>query len=58
MAEVKATRGFQHGYYGTKEKGDKFDYPVTEDPHGLLADGFVERAAGGGTSTAKSGQDS
>ncbi len=45
MARVKVLKGFESGTYGNREKDDEFDYPVTEDPGRLIADGFVERPA-------------
>ena len=43
--KVKVVKGFESGDYGNREKGDEFDYPVTEDPGRLVAAGFVERVA-------------
>lgn len=50
--QVKVLRSFQSARWGSRAVGDKpFDYPVSEDPDRLVADGFVERVAT--TSTAK-----
>lgn len=47
MAKVKVLKGFESGIWGNREVDDSFDYPVTEDPARLIADGFVEREGGG-----------
>lgn len=53
--QVKATRDFQSANYGSRAKDETFDYPVTEDPDRLLADGFVERVGGSGAGSGAGG---
>jgi len=43
--KVKATRDFQSAQYGSRQRGEQFDYDLDKDSGRLRRDGFVEAAA-------------